>query len=558
MPKRILFSIVAGIPIVVFFLYLYRFSIPFANEDDLPTIFAFINRAFPFDEQALRLFFTPFREHVILPAKIVAYLQVIFNGCVDLRMMILFGNLCWVRIAWLLYVSAREANSTPLYFLPVPFILFQVQFTETALWPMAVWSNMVVIWLSFESIHLLINTKKKLSNWSFTLAFICAAGATFSNGNGLLSILLGLGILILQRVSMGRIVVWALLGALFLGGYWWTKSLGTPDNTYGLQTNPLKWLMGVCLFIGGYGDFISGSFKGLAAILGALLLFVLAIVNIKAIKQAPYWNSTIFKLTAFALFVLLTAAAVALLRTEPVGVDSALLGRYRHYSALMVAIGYLILVIYLQNNRIVVHRVFIGSLAISIGVGALSYYRDWGYRYMDYQKFWADSYNMEHNNLLYLNWKSQSGLPEIYQSTSIKNRLCQPELPLVTVSSLQTDSLAPVIPTTIEWGTISGESGRCIRVGVVKTDTLTFNLNNGEAWLWMLKNDQHKYFISATAIKTGPIQLLTKQQYFKPGFTGELPTCFLQKGTYQLFLVNARRGQPSRVFRTNHLIESGQ
>ncbi|AXE19503.1 hypothetical protein DR864_18045 [Runella rosea] len=558
MPKRIILALVAAIPVFAYFVYLFRFSIPFPNEDDLPVIFGFINHAFPFDEQSLKLFFTPFREHVILPAKIIAYLQVIISGCVNLKTMVVVGNLCWVRVAWLLYGSSKEAKMPSLYFLPVLFILFQLQFTETALWPMAVWSNMVVIWLAFESIHVLVNNEQKLSRWHFALAFLCAAGATFSNGNGLLSIFIGLGVLIVQRASLAQMAIWSLLGIVFLGGYWWAKSLGVPDATYGIQTNPVQWLLGICLFIGGYGDFISGSFKWVAAGLGAGIMLVLLLTNFKTIQQARYWSSSTFKLTAYALFALLTAAAVALLRTEPVGADAALLGRYRHYSALLVGIGYLILLIQLQNNKVILHRLFLVFLGVSMGVWGLSYYRDWGYRYMEYQKFWADTYNMQHNNLLYLNWKDQNGLPEIYQTSQSQNIVCQTDSPLMDVSALKTDSLLPFIPTTLEWETVSEDTARCRRVATVKTDTLRFQLNQGEAWLWMLKSNRRFYFISATATKTNPIQFLTKQQYFRQGFAGEIPACFLERGTYQLFLVNARRRQAPQVFRTNRFVESGQ
>jgi hypothetical protein len=558
MPKRLISAIASAIPVLGYFIYLFRFSIPFPNEDDLPVIFAFVNQAFPLDEQALRLFFTPFREHVILPAKLVAYVQVLLNGCVNLRTMVLLGNLCWVRVAWLLFLTVRDAKVSPLYFLPVPFILFQVQFAETSLWPMAVLSNMVVIWLAFESIHLLINAQGKVKRWQFVFAFLCAVAATFSNGNGLLSILIGLGILIVQRAGNARIFTWAVAGGLMLGGYAWAKSLGLPDNAYGIQSHPVRWFLGVCLFVGSYGDVISGSFKWVAAGLGTMLLGTLFFVNVKAVLQTRYWSSSTFTLTTYALFALLTAAAVALLRTEPVGVDAALLGRYRHYSALLVAIGYLLVCIYLQNKKVLVHRFFLLFLGIGIGVGALSYYRDWGYRYMEYQKFWADTYNMQHNNVLYLNWKAQNGLPEIYLSSLAKNVLCLNNPPLLNVAKLKTDSLQPLITTTLEWKTVTGDSARCGRVATIKTDTLRFQLKEGEAWLWMLKSAQQAYFVSATALKTNPVELLTKQQYFKPGFSGEIPACFLTQGTYQLYLVNARKGKPTQVFRTDKFVQSGQ
>lgn len=552
MLKKAAFFAIGSFPVLFFFWYLWRFSTPFPNEDDIPAILAFINRAFPLTDESWRLLFVPFREHVILPAKIIAYFQVLFTGSMNLKAMILLGNLFWVRILWLLYTLTKEATIPSLLFLPIPFILFQVQFSETALWPMALWSNLIVVWLAIESLNLLISTRKEF--WRFGLAFLLALSATFSNGNGLLVLIIGFGVLLFQRAEKRRILGWLLVSAVSIAGYLWAKSLGIPDHQYGIQTNPIKWFLGCMIFIGNYGDFVSGSLRNLALVLGFVLTAVLLSVNFLQLRKAGYFTSLYFKLFAFFLFILTTAAAVALLRTEPVGLEAMYLGRYRHYSALAVSIVYITCLYYLYPKR---HAkwLFYFTLPLSILVGILSYYKDWGYRYMDNQRFFTDAYNMKYNNTLYVEKKNQLAFPEIFRETLDKNLLNTGGTQLVERPNdwLTPPADAVVISTTFQ-ATTSTDTTGCSTVYSVESEKPIFQLGEEDMWIWMLKNDEHIYLYPSTSIKTKPSQLIRNFAYFKPGFVGEIEVCRLPKGVYSLFLVNISKKNPIHFYRTNRTI----
>jgi hypothetical protein len=551
MLKKAAIFAVSSLPVLFYFWYLWRFSTPFPNEDDIPAILAFINRAFPFTDDTWRFLLVPFREHVILPAKIIAYFQVLFTGSMNLKAMILLGNLFWVRILWLLYALTKEAKLSSFYFLPVPFILFQVQFSETALWPMALWSNLIVVWLAIESLNLLITSRKE--GWRFGLAFSLAFAATFSNGNGLLVLIIGFGVLLLQRAEKTRLLLWLSLSVISIAGYGWAKSLGIPDHTYGIQTNPLKWLLGCMIFMGNYGDFVSGSLRNLALFLGFVLTILLITVNFLQIKKADYFTSIYFKLASFFLFILMTGAAVALLRTEPVGLEAMYLGRYRHYSALAVSIVYVTGVCYLypqyQDKWL-----FYCTLPLSILVGILSYYKDWGYRYMDNQRFFTDAYNMKYNNTLYVEKKNQMAFPEIFRETLDKNLLNTGVTNLVENPTdwLTPPPNTPLISTKLEIEKLT-DTTRCLKVYIVESEQPTFQLGEEEMWVWMLKNDAHIYLYPSTSIKTKPSQLVHNFTYFKPGFVGDIATCRLPKGIYRLFLVNISKENKVRFYRTNEI-----
>lgn len=552
MLKKAAIFALGSLPILFFFWYLWRFSTPLPNEDDIPAILAFINRSFPFTDESWQLLFVPFREHVILPAKIIAYFQVLFTGSMNLKAMILLGNLFWVRILWLLYTLTKEAKVPSMFFLPIPFILFQAQFSETALWPMALWSNLIVVWLAVESLSLLISTRKEL--WRFGLAFFLAFAATFSNGNGLLVLIIGLGILLFQRAERRKILLWLFLSIISIAGYWQAKSLGIPDRLYSLQTNPFKGFLGCMIFIGNYGDFVVGSTRNLALALGFVLTIALVIINFLQIKKADYSTSLYFKLASFFLFILMTAAAVALLRTEPVGLEAMYLGRYRHYSALAVAIAYITSVHYLYPRGKVKWLLYF-TLPLSILVGILSYYKDWGYRYMDNQRFFTDAYNMKYNNTLYIEKKNQMTFPEIFRETLDKNLLNTEQVQLVEKPAdwLTPPANASAISTTFQMDTSTDTSG-CATVYVVESEQPTFQLGEDEMWIWMLKNEEHIYLYPSASIKTKPSQLVRNFAYFKPGFVGEIAACRLPKGTYDLFLVNISKKNPARFYKTNRTI----
>ncbi|MFN8349524.1 MAG: hypothetical protein U0X91_31280 [Spirosomataceae bacterium] len=552
--KKAVIAAIGSLPILFYFWYLQRFSTSLPNEDDIPAILAFINRAFPFSVESVRLLFIPFREHVILPAKIIAYLQVLTTGHMHLPMMILLGNLFWVRVAWLLYAVSKTAKLPALYFLPVPFLLFQVQFSETALWPMALWSNLIVVWLAVESFRLLITSKKE---WrQFGGAFLLALAATFSNGNGLLVFLIGFGILLYRKADRGRVVLWLTGSVISIALYGWAKSSGVPDSYYGVQTHPLKWVLGSMIFVGNYGDFVSGSLKTAALALGFVLTTAVLAIHFLQFKKSTYAASPYFLWFSSFLFILLTGAAVALLRTEPVGLDAMYLGRYRHYSALAVALVYLTVVSYLYPKR-AADWLFYGTLGLSVLVGALSYYKDWGYRYMDNQRFFTDAYNMQYNNTLYVEKQEQMAFPAIFRETLRKNLLASDLLPLLQKRSswLSPPQDAPLITADVQIDSLT-DSTRCLRVYRVETDRPAFVLKSEEMWVWLLKSEHYVYVYPSTSLKTKPGQFFRDFTYFKPGFAGELATCRLPKEEYQLFLVNLSGTGELHFFRTDQMIRN--
>ena len=57
MLKKVAILAVGSLPVLLFLWYTYHFSSPFPNEDDIPAILAFVNRAFPFAPEAGRLLF---------------------------------------------------------------------------------------------------------------------------------------------------------------------------------------------------------------------------------------------------------------------------------------------------------------------------------------------------------------------------------------------------------------------------------------------------------------------------------------------------------------------
>jgi hypothetical protein len=277
-------------------------------------------------------------------------------------------------------------------------------------------------------------------------------------------------------------------------------------------------------------------------------------INFIQIKKANYFTSLYFKLAVFFLFILMTGGAVALLRTEPVGLEAMYLGRYRHYSALATAIAYITLILYLypkQQSKWVVYFI----LPMSILVGVLSYYKDWGYRYMDNQRFFTDAYNMNYNNTLYIEKKNQMAFPEIFRETLDKRLLNTGETYLRAKPTdwLTPPTDAPVISTTFQMDTSTDTSG-CSNIYIVESEQPVFQLGKGEMWIWMLKNDAHIYLYPSTSIKTKPSQLVRNFSYFRPGFVAEIAACRLPKGIYTLFLVNISEKNAVRFFRTNRTL----
>jgi|GEM_PF-1474513 len=545
MPKKLPIIFLIVLPVGVYFGYLWYFAVNLPNTDDLPTIFNFINVFYPFKWGQLAGLFAPFREHVVVLSKLSAYVQVILQGTLNLKTLIVLGNLFWVGVAYRLYAIFKQTKLQLVYFLPVTLILFQFQFAEISFWSMAIWANMAVLWLLVAAMNALITDSK--NNFGYLKALLLAILATFTIGNGMLVLLIGLVVLLFRRASFKKTAGWFLASAIAI--YWYLQCRQTVHNSYGMANDLQVILLGVFAFTGSYADVVSGSFRWLAVLVGLLIVAGSAWVGFKNYVKTVFLPTNLFKLLAMLSFILVTAAATTLLRTNFDGLDALFLGRYRHYSALAWAIFYLVLLTGFTWKKKHLNVLFFVFTTFAVAASALSYYRDWGYRYFQRQELTADAYNMRFNNRLYLHLQNPPPLEaEFWQA--YRARLFEGERyeilqkPFVLKENINAGNIQ------IDWKINTNHSATlCNQIIDVKTNDLTYQLGNDSQAFWVLQSSKSTYLFSATAIKANPKAFILNGTYFKKGLNGEIPLCQIAKQeVYKIYLLTTNRHTGSRLY----------
>jgi hypothetical protein len=132
----------------------------------------------------IKLFLTdllPHNEHIISMTRIVSWVSYGLTAHLNIAALILWGNTLLLVLLAVLYSIFVPTECYPVpYFLLVVFVFLNPQYSVTALWAMALWSN---IWV-FVPVTFSILLVTRPTQWYWSLLF--AIAATFANGNGLM------------------------------------------------------------------------------------------------------------------------------------------------------------------------------------------------------------------------------------------------------------------------------------------------------------------------------------------------------------------------------------
>src|SRR5262249_17934117 len=145
-------------------------------------------------------------------------------------------NFALVLVAWLLYRASFAEAGFPkklFYFLPVPFLLFQMHLWEFAVWA-TVAENLYILFFSLLSFYAIKratetrDSKGKRANkgdgsfsvpW-LTIACSSAVAATFTNANGIFVFLVGIPAWLVAK-QYRQLGTWIAVGAITAVVYFW-------------------------------------------------------------------------------------------------------------------------------------------------------------------------------------------------------------------------------------------------------------------------------------------------------------------------------------------------
>lgn len=362
--EAILAAILAIIPIMLFYAILFRQSTDLPLDDDYDALLGFLNQLVQLKSTSAKFLLflsSQHNEYKLFFEHGLAWLQFALLGHIDLGFLCALGNgfvLLLAILLWKMFLPAcKDTAARVAFFIPVPWLLFQLHYFETVDWAMAGVANISVLVFALAAIHYLV----KGTRGAFWVAIACTVLAVGSSGNGFVVIPIGLLILAIDR-RYARIAPWLVASGICFAAYFYrynamSSQSSVHESVFATLLRPQPLF--VVAFIGNAAGFSMG--KGCLVLGFALCLLFAAMVRRGTIRKNP-------QVSYCVLFLLLTAIGVAGLRSG-LGLAQSLAPRYTIYSVLLVIFAWFMLVEeYLQHVRRprMVRGIVLGAMVVSI------------------------------------------------------------------------------------------------------------------------------------------------------------------------------------------------
>ena len=292
--------------------------------------------------EQLQLVLRPQNEHRAVFSKLLTVLYYEATGRLDFNFLYWSGFAFTLAACYLFFRAFQESGLPLLYFLPVSFLLFQVQYHLTFLWAVCGLQHQPVVFFVCLTMYLLAKQR-------FGWAILAGCCANFAMSNGLFVWVGGAIILLYQRQF--RWLGWWIVASTT--GIWlYFSGMSTQGNETSfdyLKQHPDETFFGFFAFLGGLFDFIperSIRFRTTLPIGAGILLCVGAGVWLWKISREwlakpPKTAPNVLLLFGLGImgFMFANAAVIALLRPR-FGFFVMVVSNYKIYPALFMAVVY--------------------------------------------------------------------------------------------------------------------------------------------------------------------------------------------------------------------------
>ncbi len=332
----------AASPILLAYGILLRQFVAIPLLDDYPSILEFAEhfQQLPSASQkVLYLAAAQSNEYKLIFLHALIALQLIAVQHLNFSFLVAVGNLLPLLILVILWLNAfrdePELSHRLLLFLPVPFLLFQLNYAEAFDWALGSLQNLGVVAFALLSLHLLLRP-----GWvSFAGATSAAALACTASAGGFLLAPIG-ALALLSRRRYTAAVVWS-IPFLLMSLLYLYKYVRLP---YGPHAGAPAMLLFFLSFLGSaYEDMHHRPVPYLSVVLGiaSLCAFVAALRHHSRRDPTFLFLSTVF---------FLGTAGLATVGRAGMGLETSLSARYKIYSDLMLIVTYIALAERTRNS----------------------------------------------------------------------------------------------------------------------------------------------------------------------------------------------------------------
>lgn len=543
-----------GVPILYFYLILdaHVVNIPFTDDWNLlETIHNFRNA--PNFIEASKVLFEQVNQHRFAFERLVMLAMVALTGTVNLKVLILMGNLFLLGISYLFFLTIRREGVSWYYFIPVPYVLFNLVFFENAFWGIAAIQNTPLIFFAFLSAYGL-----GLSNTrGLILGIVAALITTFVSGTGMVTWVIGVIILVLQKryrplilwlgLAIGVISFYFLFDYHFIesaGGKVWQHPIFNGLLLLGFWGNALYLDIPHPLYPAFYPDMVAcvllGAFLGLVFLAWVLRYFISHKV------QWSYW----FLLGAF-LFVLGTGAMFMLSRPMEqffMYGGNVFSRRYMLFGVVLLATAYVALVVVTRRIRYAQPVVLVLGMIGFVALNFQSYHTSIVQLRKQHDELSLDAYYWKHYTTFLTAGRNFGDIPFWNHPTRMKNLV-----KAVETSGLSQLYASDPLPTPTQIGAMAqnkvppyeGTFGTkvVIRTGDDNLPAEYFTLVTEKPTAlrpsyFVLVSDRYVLPLPALPIPNSWADFLKERTYYGTGSYYEHYRSKLPSGTFQVWIMS--------------------
>jgi hypothetical protein len=517
--KNTLWSFLIFLPVTLYFYFLSEYAINIPKWDD-HALKAFIvefenaNRLIP----KLQTFFKQHNEHRIAFDRFFTLIVFWVHGSIDYRWLMWIGNFTLLGVLFIFYKIFQKQKISIAYFVPIPFILFQLQLWENTFWGMAAMQNFGIIFFILALIYL-ISSEKKIH---FYLALFVAFLATYTSGNGITIFPVCVVLLVLQRRFKD---VFLFCGVTLILVFSYFYHFQFPQNNPSMVGIGIKNIvLGFFSFLGSLFDLIpNSSSRQKLTIFGGAILFttgsiiaIYIIFNSKLFKKQRILNQTEFFILGNIMFLVGTAIVVTFTRIS-YGEAGLLTSRYKIYSILLLITIYLAFIAKLNlniNKWLVLSLIFM-SVCFNL-VANFTHFKD--------------VINFRNQLISFgINWKLEE-----------QNIDTKPILKLYESPFLSLENSIPEIRRTIKNAPLWKENTiKTINSDGILIQNNTLNVPTAkEDNISLIVQSNKKTYLMPSQLISYPLKSFVRTgKYWQNGFVGVLNNNEFENGTYQLGLL---------------------
>lgn len=529
----ILFAVIA-----VFWFSVFTLSFNFPFYDDFENIVQFILR---FRESSgiwdkVVLLFEQNFEHRVLFSKLVTLLQYALTGQVNIRWLIVLGNISLLGISALFYTFYREQKLSLPALLAICCLLFQVQhYEDTISWATCSLQHAPCICFSLWSFHLALKRKRPYASAALALL------ALFSSANGLAAIFIWLFITWLvfpqRKSALYPTILLIVVTAVHLA----TLTIHSGSLLHNSFSNVLPKSLLLLSFSGQLADpqLFGSSFS---IILGAWTVLPLLIVAVQAARRKQRAISHLQWLCAAGVGALLFVAfLIVFARGEEPDRIGYQMDRYKIYAALLgiLAIGFYDAYADRFKMGVWLRHAVAAAAVVFCGSTYYLYYAD--------IRYYRSAIEANQYNFL---WSKRIYYPMIYQDSLSKQYLVEAQQ-----SALRSTTPPPDSPLLLaDWKNVtdSVKVDQSYQPGIVdlKNDTFAEQEGYDQLFVAALEKGNPKYLFKVENDYPNAMRrfLTTFERPTSPGFRCSIFKDKMKQGIYDLCLISIKKGRKARVY----------